>query len=74
MTGKKKLKISWVDCEDKSYSKLSEDSYITIFYPFGTIKTYTCIIWTKKVKQVLDDDDLDVIKFKAEMYLNSEVE
>ena len=74
MTGKKKLKISWMDCKDKSSAKLSKGEYITIFYPFGTISTYTCIIWTKEKKQVLDDDELDVIKFKTEMYLNLEIE
>ena len=64
--------IEWTDCIDKSHAKIGEDDYITIFYPFGTIKLYTCIIWTKNIKHVLEDADLDVIKFKAKMYLTSE--
>ena len=71
MTGK--IKIKWIDCKEKSYAKIDEGNYVTIFYPFGTKKTYTCIIWTKEIKEVLDDNDLDVLKFKAQMYLNSEV-
>ena len=64
--------IEWTDCIDKSYARLGEGNYITIFYPFGTIKLYTCVIWTTNIKHVLEDADLDVIKFKAKMYLNSE--
>lgn len=64
--------IKWIDSKDKSHAKIGEDDYITIFYPFGTIKLYTCIIWTQNIKHVLEDADLDVIKFKAKMYLISE--
>ena len=64
--------INWIDDKDKSYAKIGKDDCITIFYPFGTIKLYTCIIWTKNIKHVLEDADLDVVKFKARMYLISE--